>query len=383
MEFMVLDKNYDGIAMIDTFTSAIWTVRYDEAGDFEIYTPVRLDYVQAMQIGNYLWNRDSDRLMVIETVEIETDAEEGPQLIVTGRSLESILDRRIVTSSQNFSGNLQSVLFAIIQNEIISSDGVRRIPGFSLKTSSDSRITNILISELSIRGENVYDIVCRLCQANKIGWRVLPRGAGGFEFELYVGADRSYAQSANPYVTFSPSFENLLNSNYIKSFKSYKNSIYAVGTYQKEVVLQNKYKDDNGEWVVEEQTTYEEAEVITWQYSETATPSGLARREMFIDNGGVNDGEQGGEYATWNAVNKEKAIAELGEHQTTTAFEGELEATRQYIYGEDFSIGDIVQVENEFGITGTVYISEIVFSQDANGITITPTFTSTEDETIK
>ena len=382
MEFMVLDKNYDGITMIDTFTSAIWTVRYDEAGDFEIYTPVRLDYIQAMQIGNYLWNRDSDRLMVIETVEIETDAGEGPQLIVTGRSLESILDRRIVTSSQNFSGNLQSVLFAIIQNEVISSGGTRRIPGFSLKTSSDSRITSISISELSIRGENVYDVVCSLCQANKVGWRILPKGAGGFEFELYVGVDRSYAQSVNPYVTFSPSFENLLNSNYIKSFKSYKNSIYAVGTYQKEVILQNKYKDDNGEWVVEEQTTYEEAEVVTWQYSETATPSGLARREMFIDNGGVNDGEQGGEYATWNAVNKEKAIAELGEHQTTTAFEGELEATRQYIYREDFNIGDIVQVENEFGITGTVYISEIVFSQDANGITITPTFTSTEDETI-
>lgn len=382
MEFMVLDKNYDGITMIDTFTSAIWTVRYDEAGDFEIYTPVRLDYIQAMQIGNYLWNRDSDRLMVIETVEIETDAEEGPQLIVTGRSLESILDRRIVTSSQNFSGNLQSVLFAIIQNEVISSGGTRRIPGFSLKTSSDSRITSISISELSIRGENVYDVVCSLCQANKVGWRILPKGAGGFEFELYVGVDRSYTQSVNPYVTFSPSFENLLNSNYIKSFKSYKNSIYAVGTYQKEVILQNKYKDDNGEWVVEEQTTYEEAEVVTWQYSETATPSGLARREMFIDNGGVNDGEQGGEYATWNAVNKEKAIAELGEHQTTIAFEGELEATRQYIYREDFNIGDIVQVENEFGITGTVYISEIVFSQDANGITITPTFTSTEDETI-
>ena len=382
MEFMVLDKNYDGIAMIDTFTSAIWTVRYDEAGDFEIYTPVRLDYIQAMQIGNYLWNRDSDRLMVIETVEIETDAEEGPQLIVTGRSLESILDRRIVTSSQNFSGNLQSVLFAIIQTEVISSDETRRIPGFSLKANSDSRITSIAISELSIRGESVYDVVCSLCQVNKIGWRILPKGAGGFEFELYAGVDRSYAQSVNPYVTFSPSFENLLNSNYIKSFKSYKNSIYAVGTYQKEVILQNKYKDDNGEWVVEEQTTYEEAEVVTWQYSETVTPSGLARREMFIDNGGVNDGEQGGEYATWNAVNKEKAIAELGEHQTTTAFEGKLEATRQYIYGEDFNIGDIVQVENEFGITGTVYISEIVFSQDANGITITPTFTSTEDETI-
>ena len=104
---------------------------------------------------------------------------------------------------------------------------------------------------------------------------------------------------------------------------------------------------------------------------------------MFVDNGGVNDGEQGGSADTWNAINHQKAITELSEHQTTTAFEGELEATRQYVYGEDFTIGDIVQVENEFGITGTVYISEIVFSQDANGITITPTFTSTEDETIE
>ena len=58
-------------------------------------------------------------------------------------------------------------------------------------------------------------------------------------------------------------------------------------------------------------------------------------------------------------------------------------ATRQYVYQKDFNIGDIVQVANEFDITGTVYISEVVMSQDANEISITPTFTSTEDETIE
>lgn len=381
MEFMVLDKNYDGIAMIDTFTSAIWTVRYDEAGDFEIYTPVRLDYIQAMQIGNYLWNRDSDQLMIIETVEIETDAEQGPQLIVTGRSLESILDRRVITNSATLTGSLPVVIEEILSNEIIRS-GVRQIPGFIYTRTKDPRITSLNV-EFTARGENVYDTICNLCQTYKLGFKVTPHGKGGFNFELYMGTDRSYNQNENPYVVFSPSFENLLNSNYIKSFKSYKNAIYAVGTYQKEVIVKNKYKDDNGEWVVEEQTTYEEAEVTTWGYSESNTPSGLTRREMFVDNGGVNDGEQGGSADTWNAINHQKAITELSEHQTTTAFEGELEATRQYVYGEDFTIGDIVQVENEFGITGTVYISEIVFSQDANGITITPTFTSTEDETIE
>ena len=382
MEFMVLDKNYDAIAMIDTFTSAIWTVRYDEAGDFELYTPVRLDYIQAMQIGNYLWSKESDRLMVIETVEIATDAEDGPQLTVTGRSLESILERRIITSSATFSGNVQSIIISMLNSEVINASANRKIPQFSYKTSTDTRITGTSM-EFTARGENLYDIICSLCQECKIGWKILPKGAGGFEFELFAGMDRSYDQDVNPYVVFSPSFENLLNSNYIKSYKAYKNSVYAVGTYQKEVIIENKYKDDDGDWVIEEQTTYEETEVTAWGFSEDSEPNGLARREIFVDNGGVNDGEQGGEYGDWNAINKQKGMTELAGHQTTTAFEGELEATRQYVYGEDFDIGDIVQIQNEYGITGTVYISEIVFSHDESGITITPTFTSTEDETIE
>lgn len=370
MEFMVLDKNYEAIAMIDTFTSAIWTVRYDECGDFELYTPARLDYLKSMQIGNYLWNRDSDRLMVIETVEIETDAEKGPQLIVTGRSLESILDRRIIVSSNIFSGTLPAVISSILSKEVISPGSNRAIPNFRYKETSDARITSIAGLEFTARGENVYGIICSLCQQYKIGWRILPYGSGGFEFELYMGVDRSYNQNDVPYVVFSPSFENLLNSNYIKSYKAYKNAVYAVGTYQEEIIIDS-------------QTTYEETEVTAWGYSETSEPTGLARREMFVDNGGVNDGEQGGSATSWNKINKEKGLTELGQHQTTTAFEGNLEATRQYVYQEDFNIGDIVQVANEFDITGTVYISEVVVSQDVNGISITPTFTSTDDETIE
>lgn len=374
MEFMVLDKNYDAIAMIDTFTSAIWTVRYDEAGDFELYTPARLDYIQAMQLGNYLWCKDSDQLMIIETIEIKTDAEEGHHLIVTGRSLESVLERRIIMSSETFSGNVQEIIFKILNNEVINpTDTLRKIPNFSYKSSSNSAITETSM-EFTARGENLYEIICSLCQECKIGWRILPKGAGGFEFELYTGVDHSYNQNVNPYVVFSPGFENLLNSNYIKSYKSYKNAVYAVGTYQKEVTI-----NDSGT----SYKTYEDAEITAWAYSEFNAPSGLARREFFLDNGGVNNGEQGGNASDWNKINKQKGLTELGNHQTTTAFEGNLEATRQYVYGEDFAIGDIVQVENEFGITGTVYVSEIVISQDANGIQMIPTFTSTEDETIE
>lgn len=382
MEFMVLDENYNAVAVIDTFTSVIWTIRYNEAGNFELYTPVRLDYIQAMQIGNYLWAKDSDRLMIIETIEIETDSEDGAQLLITGRSLESILERRIITSSEIFSGNVQSIIIAMLNSEVINASDSRKIPNFSYKTSTNTKITGTSM-EFTARGENLYDIICSLCQECKIGWKILPKGAGGFEFELFAGMDRSYNQNANPYVVFSPGFENLLNTSYIKSYKAYKNSIYAIGTYQKEVAIENKYKDDNGEWVVEEQITYEDTEVSVWGFSEESEPSGLKRREIFIDNGGINDGEQGGTEEEWNTINKQKGLTELATHQTTTAFEGQLEATQQYIYGEDFAIGDIVQIQNEYGIEGTVYISEIVFSHDSSGIAITPTFTSTEDETIE
>lgn len=58
----------------------------------------------------------------------------------------------------------------------------------------------------------------------------------------------------------------------------------------------------------------------------------------------------------------------------TTAFEGEVEVTRLFKYGEDFFIGDIVQIANEYGNEGSAYISELVISNSEEGLSIYPTF---------
>lgn len=382
MEFMVLDSNFDGVMMVDTYLSAIWTVRYDQAGDFELYMPVRPDYLEGMQIGRYLWRRDSDRLMIIETVEIDSNAEDGYKLIVKGRSLESLLDRRIIadTLSYEFDTSINTIIKAILTFNVISpSKTVRKIDNFTYKETTDARITNMKVTT-TFRGENVYEAIVALCQTCGVGFRVLPKGAGGFEFELYMGEDRSYSQNENPYVVFSPSFENLYSSNYIKSFEAYKNSIFAIGTYQKEITTTEESTDSEGNPTTVTTTTYEETEVSTWAKSEDSEPSGLARREIFVDCNSLSEGEQGGEASTWISVAAQKGVEELAQYKTTTAFEGELDAVRQYVLGKDFDIGDIVQVENEFGITATVYVSEIVFSHDETGLTITPTFTATEKE---
>ena len=62
------------------------------------------------------------------------------------------------------------------------------------------------------------------------------------------------------------------------------------------------------------------------------------------------------------------------DHIVTTAFEGEVEVTRLFKYGEDFFIGDIVQIANEYGNEGSAYISELVISNSEEGLSIYPTF---------
>lgn len=379
MEFMILDSTFHAIQVIDSYMSAIWTVRFQECGDFELYASVRSDFLESFQIGNYLWRKDSDRVMIIETVEIETDADDVPNLIIKGRSLESILDRRIIMDPVTYEDKAVNAVVADLLNKSIinPTKSSRKIDGFNYVETTDSRITSQTITT-TLRGENLYEAIVAICQSCKIGFRVLPNydnDSAGFDFELYMGVDRSYDQNEVPYVVFSPAFENLSGSKYLQSYEAYKNSVYSIGTYQKETI--NRVKDDDGNYV--EETEYVETEVTIWKESESSEPTGLNRREVFIDNGSLSEGEQGGEESTWLEVASQKGLEELSQYKTTAAFDGELESTRQFVLGRDFDIGDIVQVENEYGIGGSVYVSEIVMSFDTTGLTITPTFTNTEE----
>ena len=69
-----------------------------------------------------------------------------------------------------------------------------------------------------------------------------------------------------------------------------------------------------------------------------------------------------------------KGEKNLADHDRVTAFEGEVEVTRLFKYGEDFFIGDIVQIANEYGNEGSAYISELIISRSKDEQSIYPTF---------
>ena len=56
-----------------------------------------LDYIKQ---DYYLQSKESEHVMIVEKIQITSDTEDGNHVTVTGRSLESILDRRIVWGPQ-------------------------------------------------------------------------------------------------------------------------------------------------------------------------------------------------------------------------------------------------------------------------------------------
>lgn len=93
MELLILNTKLESDSIIDTYKSLIWTDRYSSYGDFEVYTSATINVLRQVKKGYYLWNRDSEHTMIIEDIEIQSNAEFGNDIAITGRSLESILTR--------------------------------------------------------------------------------------------------------------------------------------------------------------------------------------------------------------------------------------------------------------------------------------------------
>jgi len=356
MELLILDTNLEAVTILDTFESIIWTDRYFKCGDFEIFTPVNLDALTYLQPDYYIWLKDSGHVMIIEDREINSNVENGASLTVSGRSLESILDRRVIWGQTILSGNLQDGIEQLLNANVISPVvPERQISNFAFQASTEPAITELTI-DAQYNGENLYDVVQTLCEANNIGWKITLTDDGLFLFELYSGIDRSYDQVALPYVVFSPKFENLINSNYVESKKALKTVSFVVG---------------EGEGSAQKSTT---AEIVAGGGSD------LNRREMFTDASDISSTTDEGvltdpEYLAQLA---QRGVEELSEYAVLSSFEGQVDNNRMFKYGEDFFMGDVVQIANEYGLESKSRVIEVVRSQSLSGIEIYPTFSTVE-----
>lgn len=167
--------------------------------------------------------------------------------------------------------------------------------------------------------------------------------------ELMQGVDRSEGQARNSPVIFAAEYENLLSSSYLLDTTKYKNVAVVAG---------------EGEGKARKRAIYGSA-------------SGLHRREVFVDarDLSTNDGEISDE--DYTAQLMARGAENIAENPITEAFDGEIDTTN-FVLDEDYTLGDIVTVENEYGIRKNVRIAAIVECWDENGYTAIPTYENVE-----
>lgn len=343
--------------ILDEYESVIWTERYNEYGDFEIYLPVSNNILDSIKMNYYLENVDSEHTMIIEDIQVFTDAEVNNYYLIKGRSLESILDRRIVWGLNTISGNLQNGINTLLNNSIINpSISYRKINNFIFESSTDPKITSLTL-DAQFTGDNLYEVITEICKAFNIGFKVTLNDNNQFVFKLYAGVDRSYDQVSNPYVIFSPNFENLINSKYIESNRNLKNVTLIGG---------------EGEGNQRRYTTYG-----------LTSSAGLNRREFFTDARDVSSKAENNTTipdAQYIQLLQQRGKEKLSEYKTEVVFEAEADPNIMFLYGKDYYKGDIVQLENEYGYNSKGRITEYIRVEDVEGERAYPTFSLINEE---
>lgn len=297
MNFYLLDESFERIAVIDDYESAIWADRFNTPGDFELYLTIGDKIPSNIKLGRYLYFEDSEHTMVIESIKIEADIEDGNKMIVTGRSLESILDRRIIWNKTVFEKDrfdvvpkdgsayyytnpneegwyeyrnsqyvktldtqvirgknyyintidLQTAVKRLINENVINpTDSNRKIPNVRFIDSNNQRI-NTLRLDAEYRGEDLLKTITDICDTNQIGFKLLlDMTDKTMSFRLYNGNDRSYVEGNTGSVIFSAGLDNYLNSSYVDDIKPFKNVTLCEGP--EEDTYEKVDKNEEGYW---------------------------------------------------------------------------------------------------------------------------------------
>lgn len=376
----ILDPDFNQIAVIDNYTSLVWTDRYAEPGEIEFTFPYNKDILEYCKPDNLCRIYLSDHVMIIEKVEIEVDDEGVSIVTVSGRSMESILGRRVVPIKKEFfksdeqleaegisstnpnkyeyaKVSLQDSVETLIKENFTEPENEKRkIPNFVFHKSEDKKIFDLKIYE-TYEGDDILSIISDLCEKHNLGFKLTVDYWHRLNFTLYYGTDRSYKQDENERVTFSPFYDNLSDSRYYFSNEKYANYMIVKILSDEEMAILGV--DDPNIYV----------------YTDAAEPSGFYRREVYHDRSDLHKTDR----SSYTLSERAKKKLEL-DYKAERVFDGEIVPDIFFKYQKDYFIGDIVQFEDIYGNSETVYISEIVITRDSGGLTVIPSFEEIKEE---
>lgn len=355
MEVYTLDALLRRENVIDKFESLIWSERMRAEGDFEMILHSTLANRIRVKVDTRLAMNRSKRVMVVEVVEDTTDADGRSLLKVKGRSIEAILRDRIakanltdlVTEPKWIITDTPAAIARKIFHDIcvLGELDLGDIIPFVTETSAYpvstiGEPTEIITVEIDL--SSVYDAIKSLADLYDMGFRMVRiDDSSTLYWDVYMGSDRTSAQTSLPAVIFAPDLDNLQNTTELTSTALYKNVAYVFSKAGFEVV-----------------------------YPLDVDPSieGFERRALFIK---ADDIEVADPDASDKMIQRGKEA--LAQSRRFQGFDGELNHNSSYVYEVDYYLGDLVELRSETGATNTMQVTEQIFVSDAEGERSYPT----------
>lgn len=334
MDVIITDQNLNDLDIIDQ-ADVIWTTLYNGAGDFELCLPLSQKTLAIAKNGSFACREDTDTVMVIEKINIKTDKEAGDFLVVSGRSAESLLDRRIIWNQTNLNTTTTSAALQIVKENLLEpSNASRKMDILQLGYVAPARE----IIQRQLWGESLLESVVELLEMEKMGFRVR-KNEMALIFDIFQGVDRSEGNAfGNTEVIFSEEYDNLLNSEYSTDLTEYKNVALVSG----------------------------EGEGTATKMCQVGSVDGFERREMYLEKGSTSTNEGTITDEDYSAVLKGEGETALKEKRKTEEINAELVPNGIFKFREDYQLGDIVTLET-YGTKMDVRIIGTTENEDSNG----------------
>ncbi len=334
MDINILNTNFERIAIVDYYKSLMWCKRYYTAGALDIEIEATAEVLEIFQKGYFITRNDDDGIYRIEALELNTDIENGDYLIVGAYDCKNILKQRIIWNTVIFSGTVENYIRKLIIDNVISPTiAERKINNFALKDSHG--YTEVIEQQTTY--DNLCEKIISVCETYEYGWRIIFEN-GMFYFDLYKGQDEG--------VRFSPEYENISNTTYKADWSEYKNVALVGG----------------------------DGEGIDRKLTSVGDNAGLDRFEMFVNASSISSNtEEYDEVSYYNSL-KNEGKEKLAETAVSGEFDGEIDWLNTYKYKEDYNLGDIVTIDNGYGVVIKARIIEIIETWDSEGYTLEPKF---------
>lgn len=332
-----------------------WVERYREPGEFNITGELSSDVLNQLSIGSLLSHSNTREVMIVENISLSETKTAPTTISVSGRSLETFFENRIVGSNFAVSNmgvvpsytltaaNTWTQAVKMLQDHTLRSrlvDVNNEIPGLAVDSIASG--TDVAQEARIIKSGTLYERMLELLELADLGVKVV-RSQNALQRETHITIHNGVDLSAS--LVFSWETGDLDSSEYLVTSKKTKTASYVSGNAVYTIV--------------------------------PGTPIGTNRRMVEVDASDIDeDYKPPHDTATWNSLQAAFGVRGRESVLINNPIEissVDISSSARQRYRIEYNIGDIVTVDGNYGTTRKMRIIEHVEIDDENGERSYPT----------